>query len=107
MKYWIVPVLLCAGAAQAQAGGFLSLNPNFIGVVIRNPLLSATAGVQLGQNNSVNADQRSVVNFFGVQQVAIGKAGDKLGNDAAVGQIGSQNYVGLGQHIESLPPFQP
>ncbi|RTL84344.1 MAG: hypothetical protein EKK29_13920 [Hyphomicrobiales bacterium] len=105
MKYLIIPVLVCAGAAQAHAGDFFSLSPSFIGVNIRNPLLSATAGVQLGPNNNVNADQHSAVNFFGVQQVAIGKAGSNLSNDATVTQIGNQSYTGLGQHIESLPPL--
>lgn len=107
MKYWIIPVLLCASAAQAHADGLLGLgtSPGLIGVRINNPLVSATAGVQLGPHNTLDTQQHSVVNFVGVQQVAIGKAGSSLSNDATVGQYGPQSYTGLGQHIESLPPF--
>ncbi len=107
MKYWLIPVLLCAGAAQAHADSFLGLgtSPGLIGVNISNPLVSATAGVQLGQHNTLNTQQHSLVNFVGVQQIAIGKAGSSLSNDATVGQFGAQSYTGLGQHIESLPPM--
>jgi hypothetical protein len=107
-KFLLIPVLLCAGAAQAQAqalGSFISVSPSFIGVNINNPLLSAVAGVQFGQHNDLDVKQNSLTNFVGVQQVSIGKAGSSQSNNAGVTQVGNQSYTGLGQHIESLPPM--
>jgi hypothetical protein len=106
MKYWLIPVLACIGVGQAHAGDFISVKPSFIGVNFgNNPLLSAKAGVSLGQHNTDNTTQTSRVNFYGVQQVAIGKAGSSLSNDTTVTQVGNQSYAGVGQHIESLPPL--
>ncbi len=105
MKYWIVPVLVCAGVAQAHAGGFLGGNSTFVGVNMTNPLVSAKAGVALGQNNSDNTTQNSLVNAYAVQNVAFGKPGSNLSNDSTVKQSGIANYAGVGQHIETLPPM--
>ncbi|WP_363347179.1 hypothetical protein [Methylocystis echinoides] len=105
MKYWLIPLLVCAGAGQAQAQGFISVSPSFIGVNINNPLLGAVAGVQFGQHNDLDVKQNSLTNFVGVQQVSIGKAGSSQSNTAGVTQVGNQSYTGLGQHIESLPPL--
>jgi hypothetical protein len=104
MRYLIViAALLYFAAVEAQAENFASVKPSFVGVNINNPLLSATAGVQFGYNNKLDAQQSSHANFVGVQQVAIGKPGSSLSNSATVGQTGNQNYTGLGQHIETLP----
>jgi hypothetical protein len=107
MKYWLIPVLLCLGGAQAQAqrflNGFISVSPSFIGVNINNPLLAATAGVQFGRDNNLDVQQNSLVNFVGVHQVSLAKPGSSQSNTAGVTQIGNQSYTGLGQHIETLP----
>ncbi len=105
MKYWLIPVLICAGAAQAHAQAPLGLGgaPGLIGVNIHNPLVSATAGVEFGPHNNLDVQQNSLANFVGVQQVAIGKPGSSLSNNASIGQSGAQNYTGLGQHIQTLP----
>lgn len=114
MKYWLIPILFCAGVAQAHAGqaggsfagGLVVFTPSFIGTNISSKPLSATAGVQLQQNNNLNVQQNSLVDFVGVQQVSLGKAGSSQSNTATVGQYGGPaQYVGLGQHIESLPPM--
>ncbi len=104
MKYWLIPVLICAGASQAHAD-FLGMGsqPGLIGVNIHNPLVSATAGVQFGPHNNLDVQQHSLANFVGVQQVAIGKPGSSLSNNAGVTQVGAQSYTGLGQHIETVP----
>ncbi len=101
MKYWLIPFLVCAGAAQANAeqagnfgGGLFILTPGFIGTNISNKFVSATAGVQGQQNNNLNVQQNSLANFVGVQQVSSGNAPT---NNANIGQSGQANYVGLGQ----------
>ncbi len=115
MKYWLIPVLFCTGVAQAHAGqaggsfagGLFVLTPGFIGTNISSKPVSATAGVQGQQNNNLDVQQKnSLVDFVGVQQVSLGKAGSSQSNTANVGQYGgAAQYVGLGQHIQSLPPL--
>jgi hypothetical protein len=106
MRFLTVAVLVSIAAAQAQAQNAISVKPSFIGVNFgNNPLLSAKAGVSFGQNNVDNTTQNSAVDFYGVQQVAIGKAGSNLSNTATVNQQGASTYAGVGQAIRSLPPM--
>ncbi len=65
MRYWLIPVLFCAGVAQANAqqaggsvaGGLVVIPGSFIGTNFSSKPVSATAGVQLGQNNSDKASR--------------------------------------------------
>lgn len=133
MKYLIVPVLICAGAAQAHADSLLGGNSTFIGANVNNPILNLQAGAAIGQHNSTPAGgvtQHSFINVYGVQDVAVGGsnpsnntavkqkgfvnafAGQNVivadpsahrTNTTKVGQIGFVDYADVGQHIQSLP----
>lgn len=105
MRYWLLPVLLCIGGAQAQAGDFVSTQPGLLGVSFNNRVVSATAGVQFGKHNNLDVQQRSLVNVVGVQQVSLGKSGGSNSNTANVDQAGPYSYSGVGQAIETFPPF--
>ncbi len=124
MKYWIIPVLICAGAAQAHAGSFLGAN-------INNPIVNLKAGVSAGPTNSDTATQNSLVNAYAVQNLAVGsnpsndttvkqkglvnayagqsiainngKPGSNSSNTTNLKQAGPIDYANVGQHIESLP----
>ncbi len=111
MKYWLIPLLVCAGAAQANAqqaggiggaGGLFVLTPNFIGTNFHSKPVSVTAGAGVGPNNNLDVQQNSLVNAVGVQQIATGK-GNNLSNNANVVQSGQANYVGLGQQNLGKP----
>ncbi len=125
MKYWIIPVLVCAGAAQAHAGSFLGAN-------INNPIVNLKAGVSAGPTNSDSTTQNSLVNGYAVQNLAVGGSspsnnttvkqkglvnayagqnialyngapGSTPSNTTTVKQAGPFDYAGVGQHIQSLP----
>lgn len=101
MKYWIIPIFVCAGCAPSQA---LDLIYNYT-----TPFVTVTTGVQTGQHNTLNTQQNSPVNIYAVQQIAVGKPTDKLSNDATVSQAGRVDVVNLGQHIMTSPvkPLAP
>ncbi|MEK4034249.1 hypothetical protein WOC76_12700 [Methylocystis sp. IM3] len=125
MRYWLIPVLVCVGAAQAHAGSFIGAN-------INNPIVSVKGGVSVGPSNSDTANQNSFVNAYAVQNLAVGgnspsnntnvtqkgfanayagqniaisngAPGGNPSNNTTVKQKGVVNYVGLGQHIQSAP----
>ncbi len=123
MRYWIIPVLVCAGAAQAHAGSFIGAN-------INNPIVSVKAGAALGQTNSDTTTQNSFINAYAVGSVAAGsnpsnnttvsqkgavnaaasqsialgngKPGSHLSNTTTVKQTGPIDYANVGQDIQSL-----
>ncbi|WP_363347195.1 hypothetical protein [Methylocystis echinoides] len=98
MKYWLIPILVCIGAAEAQAQVY----------TYSTPFVTVTTGVQAGQNNVISTQQSAPVNIFAVQQLAVGKPNEKLSNDATVVQTGPKDFVNLGQHIvtfNNLSPF--
>ncbi|MEK4033934.1 hypothetical protein WOC76_14330 [Methylocystis sp. IM3] len=101
MRYWLVPILVCAGSAPSHA---LDLIYNY-----STPFVSVTTGVQTGQNNTLTTQQNGPVNIYVVQQLALGKPSDKLSNDATVYQAGKVDIVNLGQHIMTSPvkPLAP
>lgn len=125
MRYWIIPVLVCVGAAQAHAGSFIGAN-------ISNPIVSVKGGAYLGQQNTDTTTQNSLVNAYAVgsvaggtnnpsnnttvkqkglvnaaasQSIAInnGKPYSNSSNNTTVKQAGPIDYANVGQHIQSMP----
>ncbi|WP_457795791.1 hypothetical protein [Methylocystis sp. S23] len=94
MKYWILPVLISVGVAQAhaQAPGIAYIYH------YQSPVIDVIAGVQLGANNNLTAIQRSPIAVFNVTQ--IGGI-----NNAGLSQTGYSLRANLVQISSPLPPF--
>ncbi len=98
MRYWIIPVLACAVANQAHAGGFIGANVN-------NPNVNVKAGLYLGTHNTDTTTQSGkLANVYAVQDVALGKPGSDPSNSNTVKQRGGLVQAAyVGQAIYGVP----
>lgn len=101
MKYWLVPLLVCASSAPSCAMDLI--------YSYSTPSVSVITGVQAGEHNTLDTQQNSRVNIYAVQQLAFGKTDANRSNDATVLQSGPVDIVNLGQHIFTSPvkPLAP